>query len=115
MIFYSHVSSVGVFPSCPQMLDPSKTRKPGFLPEKCLAYIAKECLLGLEYLHSNKVIHRDIKGQNVLLTRDMRIKLVDFGVCALLQEQVGRRDTVIGTPYWMAPEVWKLITKYFNS
>ena len=85
--------------------DVSKTRKPMSLPENCIAYIAKECLAGLEYLHSNKIIHRDIKGQNVLFTRDMRVKLVDFGVCALLQEQVGRRDTVIGTPYWMAPEV----------
>ncbi|EGD75941.1 serine/threonine protein kinase [Salpingoeca rosetta] len=89
----------------PNIHDPSKTRKPGYLPEPCIAFIAKECLRGLEYLHSNKVIHRDIKGQNVLLTRDMNIKLVDFGVCALLQEQVGRRDTVIGTPFWMAPEV----------
>ena len=75
------------------------------MPEKVIAYVVRECLQGIEYLHSNKVIHRDIKGQNVLFTRDYGVKLVDFGVAAKLKDNRGRAKTVIGTPYWMAPEV----------
>uniref|UniRef100_A0AAX7US03 non-specific serine/threonine protein kinase n=1 Tax=Astatotilapia calliptera TaxID=8154 RepID=A0AAX7US03_ASTCA len=79
-----------------------KKTKGNCLKEDWIAYICRE---GLSHLHSHHVIHRDIKGQNVLLTENAEVKLVDFGVSAQLDKTIGRRNTFIGTPYWMAPEV----------
>ncbi|XP_039531617.1 TRAF2 and NCK interacting kinase a isoform X5 [Pimephales promelas] len=82
-----------------------KNTKGNSLREDWTAYICREILRGLTHLHHHKVIHRDIKGQNVLLTENAEVKLVDFGVSAQLDRTVSRRNTFIGTPYWMAPEV----------
>ncbi|XP_023807146.1 TRAF2 and NCK-interacting protein kinase isoform X11 [Oryzias latipes] len=82
-----------------------KNTKGNSLKEEWTSYICREILRGLAHLHQHKVIHRDIKGQNVLLTENAEVKLVDFGVSAQLDRTVGKRNTFIGTPYWMAPEV----------
>ncbi|XP_022688836.1 myosin-IIIb-like isoform X3 [Varroa jacobsoni] len=75
------------------------------LPEPIIAYILRETLEALVYLHNNHCMHRDIKGHNVLLTEAGAVKLVDFGVSSHLKETLARRNTSVGTPYWMAPEV----------
>eukprot|EP01138_Halocafeteria_seosinensis_P009455 gb/GECG01009663.1/.p1 GENE.gb/GECG01009663.1/~~gb/GECG01009663.1/.p1 ORF type:complete len:491 (+),score=88.61 gb/GECG01009663.1/:1-1473(+) len=75
------------------------------LEENFLRYALAATALGLRYLHSQKLIHRDLKAGNVLLTRDGGAKLADFGVSAQLSNTMSRRRTVIGTPFWMAPEV----------
>jgi len=75
------------------------------LTETQIKPIARQMLLALDFLHNNKVIHRDLKAGNVLLTAEGDVKLADFGVSALNTRTKQRRDSFIGTPYWMAPEV----------
>ena len=75
------------------------------LDEPIIAYIIRETLRALHHLHSNNVIHRDVKGHNILITGDGHIKLIDFGVSAYLNAKNGRRNTSVGTPFFMAPEV----------
>ncbi|XP_078086479.1 serine/threonine-protein kinase PAK 5 isoform X1 [Mustelus asterias] len=73
--------------------------------EEQIATVCFSVLKALSYLHSQGVIHRDIKSDSILLTSDGRIKLSDFGFCAQVSKEVPRRKSLVGTPYWMAPEV----------
>eukprot|EP00808_Paulinella_micropora_P008961 g17927.t1 len=75
------------------------------LTEPQIASVCREVLLGLAYLHQNRKIHRDIKAANIMVCSDCAIKIADFGVSCEMKPQQARRNTVIGTPYWMAPEV----------
>lgn len=79
----------------------------GPLKEQEIRIIAGEVLKGLQYLHVEKKIHRDVKAGNILLTNEFQAKLADFGISCQLQNTWARRNTQIGSPYWMAPEVIK--------
>lgn len=75
------------------------------LTESQIAYFCQSCLKALEYLHSQGVIHRDIKSDSILMTNNGQVKISDFGFCAQVNNEIPRRKSLVGTPYWMSPEI----------
>jgi myosin III len=75
------------------------------LNDNQIGFILRETVKALVFLHENHCMHRDIKGHNILLTDKGDVKLVDFGVCSHLAATLARRNTSVGTPFWMSPEV----------
>lgn len=78
---------------------------PGPIKEKYVAVLLRELLIALSYLHQNSRIHRDIKSANILLNSNGDVKIADFGVSAQLSNNLSKRNTFVGSPYWMAPEI----------
>ena len=83
-----------------------------YLTEEVCAYILLQTLIGLAKLHSLNIMHRDIKSDNILVNSKGSIKLCDFGYSAQLTQEKNKRDTKVGTIYWMAPELIKGKTQY---
>lgn len=85
--------------------DVIESRASGFIPELQTGIILRETLKALDYMHTRRMLHRDIKSANILLADNGDVKLADFGVVGKLAGTMDKRNTVVGTPYWMAPEV----------
>merc|ERR1711971_743716 len=81
------------------------SRDSGTIPELQTGIILRETLKALDYMHKRRMVHRDIKSANILLADNGAVKLADFGVVGKLAGPMDKRNTVVGTPYWMAPEV----------
>jgi len=84
----------------------------GIVEEKYTVIVVREVLAALAYLHRSGIIHRDIKAANILITAAGKVMICDFGVSALLTTATSKRNTFIGTPYWMAPEVAQAVPNY---
>lgn len=82
------------------------------IPENISAYIMREILQGLDFIHDKKQIHRDLKSDNILVDKNGNIKVADFGFAIQLTKEQQKRKSVVGTPAWMAPE---LINKNFYN
>jgi len=80
--------------------------------ENHVAYVGREVLKALKFLHSKELVHRDLKSQNIMLSINGVVKLIDFGLCAELSN--GPRDSMVGSPFWMAPEMIKKQTHSYN-
>jgi len=89
-----------------------KSSKGGVLEEKYIVIIIREVLLGLTYLHKSAIIHRDIKAANILIASVGKVMICDFGVSALSATTSSKRNTLMGTPNWMAPEVAQPVPAY---
>ena len=78
-------------------------------PEEAIAYVTKEVLNGLLYMHQKGEIHRDIKSVNILLDSEGHVKIADFGGAVILTKETNKRTSLVGTPHWMAPELIRRI------
>ncbi|PSN69720.1 kinase-like protein [Corynespora cassiicola Philippines] len=87
------------------LMKPTMTTDTPGLDEKYIIPIARELALGLKYVHEAGVLHRDLKCNNILILEDGRVQLCDFGVSGTLEPEIAKRSTIVGTPYWMAPEM----------